>query len=229
METQTRKLVDKVLKKLQDLPSDKRYLIGIAGIPGSGKTTLANVVAKAVNEAVDDPRIAEAISMDGYHLTRKQLSAMPNAEEAHARRGAAFTFDVDAYLDLVIDLRNPPTKPIVAPTFDHRRKDPRPGDVCIVRETRVVIVEGNYIALNEPLWKDAKALFDEVWFVEVDFEVARRRLRERHVRAGIVSTLEEGDKRASENDLVNGEEILDKRLPVDEIIQSTEDGQWVHE
>jgi hypothetical protein len=63
----------------------------------------------------------------------------------------------------------------------------------------------------------------------VDFEVARRRLRERHLRAGIVDTLEDGDKRAMENDLVNGLEIVDKRLPVDEVLQSREDGTWVHE
>jgi hypothetical protein len=59
--------------------------------------------------------------------------------------------------------------------------------------------------------------------------VARRRLRERHLKAGIVKTLEEGDKRAVENDLVNGEQILAKRVRVDETVYSKEDGSWVHE
>ena len=166
--------------------------------------------------------------MDGFHLTRKQLSAMPDPETAHARRGAAFTFDAAKYLDLISDLRNAPGKSILAPTFDHARKDPIEADICIDKDVRIVIVEGNYIALDEELWRDARALFDEVWFVNVDFEVARRRLRERHVRAGIVKTLEEGDKRAVENDLVNGKEIVDKLLPVDEMVQSLEDSKWVH-
>lgn len=167
--------------------------------------------------------------MDGFHYTRAALSAMPNPEEAHARRGAAFTFDASRYLHMVTDLRNPPGKTIIVPTFDHARKDPVEGDLTIPLSTRIVLVEGNYIALNEELWRDARSLFDEVWFVEVDFEVARRRLAARHVRAGIAKTLEDGDKRAVENDLPNGREIIEKRLPVDEIVYSREDGSWVHE
>lgn len=166
--------------------------------------------------------------MDGFHLTRAELSTMPDPATAHARRGAAFTFDANRYLDLIIALRNPPTTPILAPTFDHAIKDPIENDLFISEWTRIIIVEGNYLALDEELWRDARGLFDEVWFVEVDFEVARRRLRERHVRAGIAKTLEEGDKRAMENDLPNGREIVDRLLPVDEVIQSKDDGSWVH-
>lgn len=165
--------------------------------------------------------------MDGYHYTRAQLDAFPNPSVAHARRGAAFTFDADAFLDLIITLRKPATAPILAPTFDHQRKDPVPADIHITESVRIVVVEGNYLALDEPLWRDACGLFDEVWFVDVAFDVARRRLRERHVRAGIVKDLEEGDRRAVENDLVNGQEILDKLLPVTERVQSLEDGGWV--
>ena len=153
---------------------------------------------------------------------------MPDPVTAHARRGAPFTFNADKYLDLVIALRNPATTPILAPTFDHAYKDPRENDLYIGEWTRIIIVEGNYLALNEELWRDARGLFDEMWFVEVDFEVARRRLRERHLRAGIVKTLEEGDKRVVENDLPNGREIIEKLLPVEEMIQSKEDQSWVH-
>lgn len=69
---------------------------------------------------------------------------------------------------------------------------------------------------------------DQVWFVEVDFAVARKRLAQRHVRAGIVANEEEGDKRAVENDLPNGEEIVRMRVEVDEEVVSREDGSWVH-
>ena len=68
---------------------------------------------------------------------------------------------------------------------------------------------------------------DEVWFVEVDFEVARQRLVERHVRTGVAPNREEAEKRARENDLVNGEEIVRCRIRnVDEIIVSREDDGW---
>ena len=64
--------------------------------------------------------------MDGYHLTRAQLSAMPDARTAHARRGAAFTFDAPAFLELVKKLRQPlcpESQTIYAPSFDHAIKD----------------------------------------------------------------------------------------------------------
>jgi pantothenate kinase len=68
---------------------------------------------------------------------------------------------------------------------------------------------------------------DELWFVEVDFETARKRLVPRHIKAGIALTEEEADKRVSENDLVNGEEIIRDRLEVQEIVISREDDAWM--
>jgi pantothenate kinase len=175
--------------------------------------------------------------MDGFHLTRAALSAMPDPATAHARRGAPFTFDAPKFLSLVQSLREPISDSsssshpgtIYAPSFDHAVKDPKENDIAVLPTHRIVVLEGNYLALDRDVWRDAAALLDELWFVEVDFEVARKRLRERHVRAGIVNSLEEGDRRAMENDLVNGREIVDFRLPVHEVIQSREDGSWVHE
>ena len=174
--------------------------------------------------------------MDGYHLTRAQLSAMPDPVTAHARRGAAFTFDAPAFLRLVESLRvpllqspNQPSPPVLVPSFDHAIKDPRPDDIAILPSHRVVVFEGNYVVLDRPPWSDAAALMDERWFVDVEPAVARRRLVRRHVAAGIAATEEEADRRAVENDLPNGEEIVKFRLPVDEVITSKEDGGWVHE
>jgi pantothenate kinase len=169
--------------------------------------------------------------MDGFHLSRAALSAMPDPATAHARRGAPFTFDAPKFLALVQSLRGPilPSVPIFAPSFDHAIKDPKENDIVVLPTHRIVVMEGNYLALNKDVWRDAALLFDELWFVEVDFEVARKRLRERHVRAGIVKTIEEGDRRATENDLVNGKEIVDYSLQVHELVQSREDGNWVHE
>lgn len=242
MEPQVQRLVDKVWKKFQETPQDRRLLIGIAGIPGSGKTTLAQTLTNSLNSlsrqtSPSSPPPASFIPMDGFHLTRAALSAMPDPATAHARRGAPFTFDAPKFLSLVQSLREPISDSsssshpgtIYAPSFDHAVKDPKENDIAVLPTHRIVVLEGNYLALDRDVWRDAAALLDELWFVEVDFEVARKRLRERHVRAGIVNSLEEGDRRAMENDLVNGREIVDFRLPVHEVIQSREDGSWVHE
>lgn len=201
----------------------RQVVIGVAGIPGSGKTTLSQTVSQKIGPQ------ATFVPIDGFHLTRAALSAMPDPEEAHARRGAAFTFDAGKYLNLVRELRAPISSHTVwAPSFDHAVKDPKERDIAVRPEHKIVVMEGNYVALDQDVWRDAAKLFDELWFVEVDFQVARKRLAERHLRAGIVNTIEEGDKRAVKNDLVNGEEIVKHLLKVDETIVSREVRAWAH-
>ncbi|CAO2658592.1 Nn.00g063150.m01.CDS01 [Neocucurbitaria sp. VM-36] len=206
----------------------------------AGKTTLAAIVSNRLNEkhAQQSPGTANSnplaafIPMDGYHLSRAQLDAMPDPDSAHARRGAAFTFDGDSFLSLVKKLREPicpETQTLYAPSFDHAIKDPVDDDIAIASSVRIVMFEGNYCSLNKQPWKEAAELMDELWFVEVDFKVARKRLIYRHVNAGIAKDEEEAGKRADENDLVNGQEIVDNRLDVHELVKSNEDAQWAPE
>lgn len=201
-----------------------------------GKTTLAKVVAEGLNAIHNDQApgctstpIATFVPMDGYHLSRAQLSAMPDPATAHHRRGAAFTFNDKAFLDLVKKLREPllpESKTVYAPSFDHAIKDPVADEIAINPTSRIVVLEGNYLSLNQGLWKEAAELMDELWFVEVDFETARKRLLVRHVAAGIAESEEEAGNRADEIDLVNGRQIVDQRLEVQEVIISKEDETW---
>jgi pantothenate kinase len=167
--------------------------------------------------------------MDGYHLSRAQLSAMPDPKYAHDRRGAEFTFDGGSFVGLVRRIREPLTpesKTVFAPSFDHAVKDPVQDDIPIEPTTRILIFEGNYLSLDKEPWRSAARLMDELWFVEVDFETARKRLIPRHVKAGIAANEEEADRRVRENDLVNGEEIVKGRLEVHEVVVSREDEVW---
>ncbi|KAL5363665.1 P-loop containing nucleoside triphosphate hydrolase protein [Aspergillus floccosus] len=234
MDPQVDRLVDKIWGKYQTLPDNARLLVAVSGIPGSGKTSLAKNMALRINklyttQAAGQPPIATAVPMDGYHLTRAQLAEMPDPVYAAARRGAAFTFDGEKFLKLVQALREPltaTTPSLYAPSFDHEVKDPVDGDIPIPASCRVIFFEGNYLSLDKDPWNRAAALMDELWFVDVDFEVARRRLVRRHVKAGIARDEGEAEKRVTENDLVNGREIVDFRLPVQEIITSSYDPQW---
>ncbi|EEP81940.1 conserved hypothetical protein [Uncinocarpus reesii 1704] len=235
MDDQIQRLVDKVWTKLLSTPPSSRYMVAISGIPGSGKTSLAKVMTQKTNahyakEHPDKPPVATWIAMDGYHLTRAQLAAMPDPVHAMARRGAAFTFDPVKFTQLVRLLRadiGAESATIYAPSFDHAVKDPVENDVPIPATARVVFFEGNYLSLNKEPWTEAARLMDELWFVEVDFEVARKRLVKRHVEAGIAKDEAEADKKAVESDLVNGREIVENRLDVAEVIVSREDAGWL--
>ena len=169
------------------------------------------------------------VPLDGFHLTRKQLSEMPNAEEAIFRRGAAFTFDGAKYLKLVEKVRlplEPGTSTIYAPSFDHRVKDPVENDISIAPTTQVVIFEGLYTVLDREPWREAAALMDELWFIDVPMDLAVARLVKRHVASTISPDPEHARKRVVESDMRNGKEILENRLPVQEIVYSVEDESW---
>ncbi|KAL1902965.1 hypothetical protein Sste5346_000877 [Sporothrix stenoceras] len=241
MESQVNRLVDKVWDRYNQTPPGQRVMIAIGGIPGSGKTSLARAVAAGINQkhvqqagstdSVNDP-VAMAVPMDGFHLTRAQLSAMPDPERAHARRGAEFTFDGAAFLALVNSLRAPvetTSVAVLAPSFDHAVKDPVAGSISIGPRQRIVIFEGNYVCLDKEPWRTASDAqhMDERWFVDVDFTVARKRLIKRHVAAGIAADAEAAAARADENDLVNGAEIVAGLVAaIDETIVSREDASW---
>ncbi|KAI9664468.1 MAG: hypothetical protein M1821_005914 [Bathelium mastoideum] len=237
MEEQVNRLVKKTWEIYQQTPLSKRLLIAISGIPGSGKTTLAATVVNRINTIYREAHpaygattsVAAFIPMDGYHLSRAQLSAMPDPTVAHARRGAAFTFDSTSFLRLVQRLHEPlcpETATVYAPSFDHAVKDPVADDIPIRPTARVIIFEGNYLSLSKGDWAEAAKLMNELWFVDVDFDVARKRLVARHVKAGIAKNEEEASRRADENDLVNGREIVEERLDVDEVVVSREDEGW---
>jgi pantothenate kinase len=168
--------------------------------------------------------------MDGFHYTRAQLDAMPDPREAHRRRGAAFTFDADAYAGLIAKLRAPieAGRDVLAPSFDHAIKDPVADDVVVRPEQRIVVIEGLYVALAVEPWSRAARMLDVVVFVEVDEAVATERLVKRHMEAGIVQTEEEGLQRAKGSDLVNGREIVAKIVDGVklEILVSKYDDEW---
>ena len=204
------------------IPFNSRLLVGIAGIPASGKSTLAMLITNKINHllamdeahrqsvAVSTPSStplgksrAILVGLDGWHLTRAQLDALPDPKLAHDRRGSHWTFDGHGYVSFVRSLRepvSPSTSAISAPAFDHAVKDPTPHAVTILPEHRIVIIEGLYTFLSLPPWAEAGRLLDERWLIELDPTAASDRLVRRHVLSGVAKNFEEARWRSAEND-----------------------------
>ncbi|KAF5665225.1 panthothenate kinase uridine kinase-related [Fusarium circinatum] len=204
--------VERLLTRQKLSAPTQRILIALAGVPGSGKTTLSDALIKELKKnGISDVAI---LPMDGFHYTRTSLSSFRDPDEAFRRRGAPFTFDAAALLDLVVLLRktpvtthNEPQIIIKAPGFDHAKKDPIPNAIKIFSCAKVVIIEGNYVLLDQDPWSRISTLVDDKWFVDVPVDIARERLASRHLGAGIETTTEAAIKRADENDIPNGEYI----------------------
>lgn len=213
--------------------SKPRYLVAIAGVPGSGKTTTAQAVVQQLNR---DPTMhAALLSMDGFHLSRSALDQLPNPQEAHIRRGAPWTFDVTRFVEFMHRLRiwsdktplaapssGPwsPEEVIHAPAFDHEAKDPVEDGITITPDANIIIIEGNYLLLDEPGWRDLTGLVDYRVFVDTDLQEARERTAKRHVKAGIEKTLEDGYRRVDSNDYLNGVSIREKLIGPDLVVKS---------
>jgi pantothenate kinase len=167
------------------------YMVGIAGIPGSGKTTLSQALASRFPGAV-------VVPMDGYHIPRNRLDA-----EGLKRRGAPFTFDADAFRLDMEKLRD--TRRGVFPAFDHAEKDPVPGVIYVSPEVPLVIIEGLYVLMKD--W-GVEPVFDLRVFLDCEPLETARRLTIRHVESGVAATEEEARQRVMTNDQVNAEFIL---------------------
>ena len=178
-----------ILESLRQRPD--AYLIAIAGIPGSGKTTLCDVLKSRRPDAV-------VVPMDGYHLPRCQLDA-----EGMRRRGAQYTFDAASCRTDLERLKQ--TRSGLFPTFDHAEKDPKPDMIRVAPSVPLVIVEGIYVLMRD--WQ-LERLFDLRVFLDCDLDMATERLTLRHVECGISQTEEEAHHRALTNDRVNSLEIL---------------------
>jgi pantothenate kinase len=109
---------------------------------------------------------------------------------------------------------------IYAPTFDHSIKDPVQNGVLISREVSIVILEGNYILLDEDDWREVSRLVDLRIFVEVDPAEARTRVVKRHVSSGIEMNLPDAERRFDQNDGINGTLIRKRLISPDIIVKS---------
>ncbi|MGY4652301.1 nucleoside/nucleotide kinase family protein [Mycobacterium sp. URHB0021] len=156
-----------------------RAILGIAGNPGAGKSTLVELLMPRIAVIKGDQWIAH-VPMDGFHLADSQLDRLGNRD----RKGAPDTFDVLGYAHLLERIAQEDTDPVYAPGFDRTLEQPLAGALVVLPSARLVITEGNYLLLDDPRWVRAREAMDAVWFVASEEALRVERLVERHVRFG---------------------------------------------
>jgi pantothenate kinase len=184
--------------------SPERFLLGIAGPPGAGKTRLAAALVELIAGRRGEG-FAVVAPMDGFHLPNRVL----DARGLRAVKGAPETFDVEGFVLLVRRAREEPEATLLWPEFDRRLDEPTPEAIAITPRARIVITEGNYLLLDRPWWRELRSLLDDVWYLDAPRDLLRERLLERELAGG--RSHEAAVRHVDGSDLPNAELVEQSR------------------
>lgn len=159
--------------------SRPRAILGIAGSPGAGKSTLVAQLLDRIAER-KGPGWAAHVPMDGFHLADAQLRRLGALD----RKGAPDTFDPAGYAHLLERVREATDSAVYVPGFDRDLEQPLAAALVVMPGVRLVVTEGNYLLLDGADWVQARRAMDRVWFVDGDEQLRTSRLIARHVEFG---------------------------------------------
>ena len=205
--------VERVLSALPPEAADRersrkrRFILGIAGPPASGKSTLAAALREALNRRYGgvgrEGEVAALAALDGFHYDDRVLLARGH----RPRKGAPFTFDAEGYAALLARLAAPPsTEAIAIPVFDRDLELSRAAAALVEPHHRIVIAEGNYLLLDDARWRRIRERLDFSVFLDVPEETLRQRLTARWLGHGYEP--EEAKEKTEANDLVNARPVV---------------------
>jgi len=185
----------------------QRRLVAIVGAPASGKSTLAERLAEKLCAAACPSQV---VPMDGFHLHNQILVD----RQLLSKKGAPETFDARGLLHLVERLHD--ESDVFFPLFDRQRDISIVGAGFIAPNSDTIIIEGNYLLLDAPVWRD----LSQHWDLSIMLEVALSELRERLIQRWLDFGLprDKAIARAEENDLVNAQVVTMHSLDADFIV-----------
>ncbi len=195
-------LADLIRTRAGDRPG--RFVTAIAGPPGAGKSTLAAAVAAALGPG------ARVVPMDGFHYD----DAVLLARGLRHRKGAPDTFDAGGFVHLIRRLRT--GEEVAIPVFDRSMELSRAAADVVLAQDRFLVVEGNWLLLDEVPWTDLAGLFDLTVMLQVSEAEIDRRLLDRWATHG--KTPADARHWIDSNDMPNVRRVLQGSRAADVVI-----------
>ncbi|WP_108461506.1 nucleoside/nucleotide kinase family protein [Devosia naphthalenivorans] len=187
-----------------------RIAIGLAGGPGTGKSTLAAELVTMVNAT--HPGSAALVPMDGFHMKHSKLEGLGQVDY----KGAPHTFEGAAFVSFLHHLKHA-TEPVSGPGYSRKIEDTVENAFTVQREVKTLIVEGNYLLLTEGPWAGIRPLMDYAIFLDVPRDLVEARLLKRHAEEGLF-TEERNRAHIERNDLPNYDLVQQSQDRADVVI-----------
>ena len=202
--------------------SEGRVIVYLAGPCGAGKTTMSLLLEHLANEHTGS--FAQAVGLDGFHHTAEYLSGhyiQKDGKEILMRevKGSAETYDFDKLYGKIAALRRGDA---YFPRYSRLAHDVEEDAVFV--SGQIVIIEGNWLLLDEPRWRGLSGFADFRIFIGAPREILVRRLIERKIAGGLCA--EEAERFVVRSDLENIDRILGRRLGCDLELEMDNDGKY---
>jgi len=172
-----------------------RTVIAIVGPPGSGKSTLVEALKSDIDTKFSGG--CEIVPMDGFHYDNRILDQRGD----RMRKGAPHTFDVGGLASVIQRLRTAPYHDVSVPVFDRKNDCAYASARMVAAQTDIILVEGNYLLLDDPQWRVLDGLFDLTISIECAYDILKQRLSQRWLDLNF--TAAETEAKLEQNDLPN--------------------------
>ena len=202
----------------------RRILVMLAAPPGAGKSTLVSFLEKLSRER---PGLCpvQAVGMDGFHRRQEYLLTHSTVRDGREIRmveikGAPVTFDLEKLASAIRRVRSGET--CGWPVYDRLLHNPVEDAVTV--DGDIVLLEGNYLLLDEEGWRDLSAYADYMVSVSAGETLLRKRLIERKILTGVAE--DAAVRFVDFSDMPNVRLCLEKSRPADLRLRVMEDGDY---
>ncbi len=224
-----------LLRRLTKLCEEKknRLIVFLAAPPGAGKSTLASFLEKLSRDYAELYNI-QAVGMDGFHRRQEYLTS--HFTEVDGRmipmvdiKGAPVTFDLEELTGAIEIVSGRETtegvsdqEDILWPSYDRHLHNPVEGTYRITE--KIVLIEGNYLLLNEDGWRDLRKYADYCIKITAKEGFLRKRLIDRKIKSG--NTEEKARAFVDFSDMANVRICLDNSMEADMVLSLDDAGEY---